>query len=397
MNQDTRIFIRKKFKEYYFRHRVEPPDLIGSREFGVGTLEDKIKTRHKSFPSARDFHNYLRREAPSYISYSTAQYEFPANQPMEAKNWLGADLVFDLDRDVGFLDPKEFDIVREEAIRLIDVLESDFGFSGNEISINFSGSKGYHIHVKSSKTFELDSAARREIVDYVAGSLDFTCFLREDDVGGYVKVFGPKEGDAGWPARIYENLYGFLSNACEKELIEVEGIGKKKATEILAAKQRILTSLKKGEYDTIPEIITFERGKVSAKMGGGGDPNVSLHYIKKTNSTLIDKIIKETGITIKDTDKMVTIDTARLIRVPDTIHAGVGLLAKKVRKIEDFDPLIDALAFGDEEIKVKLNEDIAEFSIGDQKIQAAKKGGDIKVPEHAAMFLMLKDKAEIEN
>ena len=97
MNTETKIFLKKKFKEYYSKNKILAPEEIEKREFGVGTLKDKIKIRHKSFKSEKELWNFLRREAPFYISYSAAYYEFPQNQPMEAKNWLGAELVFDLD------------------------------------------------------------------------------------------------------------------------------------------------------------------------------------------------------------------------------------------------------------------------------------------------------------
>jgi len=43
----------------------------------------------------------------------------------------------------------------------------------------------------------------------------------------------------------------------------------------------------------------------------------------------------------EDTDRMVTIDTSRLIRLPDTIHGGSGLVAKHVTDLDRFDPLTD--------------------------------------------------------
>jgi len=42
----------------------------------MGNLEKKIVVRHKAFSSEAEMQNYLRREAPFFISYSIACYEF---------------------------------------------------------------------------------------------------------------------------------------------------------------------------------------------------------------------------------------------------------------------------------------------------------------------------------
>ena len=44
MNTDTKGFLKKKFKEYYWNNKVKEPSEIHKREFGVGTLEDKISS-----------------------------------------------------------------------------------------------------------------------------------------------------------------------------------------------------------------------------------------------------------------------------------------------------------------------------------------------------------------
>ena len=94
---------------------------------------------------------------------------------MPRKNWLGADLVFDLDAEghsCGKFTCQEcLDKVKADAMKLIDeFLLPDFGFSKGEISVNFSGSRGYHVHVRSGSVMKLDREARREIADYVSGT-----------------------------------------------------------------------------------------------------------------------------------------------------------------------------------------------------------------------------------
>jgi DNA primase small subunit len=49
----------------------------------------------------------------------------------------------------------------------------------------------------------------------------------------------------------------------------------------------------------------------------------------------------------KEIDTNTSVDIHRLIRVPDSIHGGTGLLAKRLNDIWHFDPFKDAVALSD--------------------------------------------------
>ena len=397
MDANTRIFLKNKFKEYYSKNTIPAPTEIEKREFGVGTLTDKIRVRHKSFESGHELQNYLRREAPFYISYSIAYYEFPKNQPMKAKNWLGADIVFDLDFDMDFLNSKKFEEVRDEALNLIEFLVSDFGFLASDLSINFSGSKGYHIHLSDDELKTLGGDERREIVDYVAGDINFRDYLRIDGD----MLIGPKKGDSGWPGRIYTGLYDLIENSCKdspgKGLERIKGIGEKKAERIYENRKKILENLDAGRYEHLPEIITVERSHKQSR-----DPNVRRSAIKKVSSPLVQKIIEDKSVQIKkaeDTDKMVTIDISRLIRLPDTLHGGSGMKAVKIKNIEaleKFDPVKDAIAFGNEPVKIRFDKKIPKgFEMNDETFGPFGEVGIFEVPECVGVYLLLKGYGDI--
>jgi len=61
-------------------------------------------------------------------------------------------------------------LVKKETLKLIDFLFEDFGFTGKNISIVFSGGRGYHIHIRDPTILKLGSDERREIVDYLTAS-----------------------------------------------------------------------------------------------------------------------------------------------------------------------------------------------------------------------------------
>ena len=125
--------------------------------------------RHLSFKSSEDFKNYILSNVPAHLYYSSAYYEYP-DKEMEEKNWLKADLIFDIDSDhLPIKAPQErlLEIAKKEVKKLITILKKDFGVNTEDIKVYFSGSRGYHIHVLSEEYSYLSSAERKEIIDYI--------------------------------------------------------------------------------------------------------------------------------------------------------------------------------------------------------------------------------------
>jgi len=352
MNQATKIFIKKKFKDYYRKRYINYPPNIEQREFGMGNFEKKIEYRHRAFKNGRDLNLYLRTDAPLYISYSAAYYEFPANQPIIRKVWLGSDLVFDLDMDMKMLDLRKLDMVKDEASHLINFLIEDFGIPSDKIEVKFSGSKGYHITVYDKAIQKLGKQDRREIADYISFSN-----------GRLV------EGST-WTKRIKEEFIRILNEKDIAALERLEGVGKKTADYLIKNKERITGQIERGSWEGIPGF------RESSFMGIG----------------------KGLGIKIPDEDNMVTIDIHRLIRLQDTIHGGTGLVAKCLKEVGDldgFNPLTEALAFDDSPTEISTTLDIPGFEIGGGSFKKIKKDEEIELPLYAAIYLMLKDMAEV--
>ena len=91
---------------------------------------------------------------------------------MGDKGWLGVDLIFDLDADHIVRGPYDVMLarVKEELFKLIDMLTSELGFFERDLRINFSGGRGYHIHIPTLAVRSWDSTERRELVNYVSGT-----------------------------------------------------------------------------------------------------------------------------------------------------------------------------------------------------------------------------------
>ncbi|MDH5266748.1 MAG: hypothetical protein OEW62_03615, partial [Candidatus Bathyarchaeota archaeon] len=279
-------FIREKFAEYYKGHSssIPPPTSIEKREFGFLLLDEKIMLRHKGFRGVDDLRFSLKKIVPSDVYFSSAYYERPEEE-MKGKGWLGADLIFDIDADhiptpcgkvhdiwvcsncgaVGRgMSPKECPTCREqkfnektwpcevclesakvEAIKLIDMLTKDFGFSSGELKVGFSGHRGYHVHVESEEVRALDSMARKEIVDYVLGTgleAEFHGLGERGGKGSRV-LAGPDLYDLGWRGRIARGTYGLLLTASSEELEKI-GLKKRVIDIITQHKESLLESWK---------------------------------------------------------------------------------------------------------------------------------------------------------
>lgn len=400
---ETQTFIQEKFAEYYKQDSgtIEAPSPIERREFAFLLLKEKIMLRHRGFRSVDDLRNTLKKVVPSHVYYSTAYYEKPEEE-MDAKEWLGADLFFDIDADhiptpcnkqhdtwtcskcgkTGRGVPPEtcpacggpkfddkswscevcLESAKEETIKLIDVLTRDFGFSLQEINVAFSGHRGYHVSLETPVVQRLDQGARKEIVDYMVG------IGLEPRLHGFEMGRGPNLEDKGWTGRIARGTYDFLLNATAKQLDEMK-LKKSVINSLINQKEHILESWKnEGPW----------------KMKGIGP---------ESWKKIVQKAVEDQSVKI---DTVVTTDIHRLIRLTNTLHGKTGL--KKVHvpidDVERFDPLKSALAFKGGAVKLVVSE-APEFRLGDQRY-GPYSNSEVELPTAAALFLLCKGAARLK-
>ena len=95
-----------------------------------------------------------------------------------------------------------------------------------------------------------------------------------------------------------------------------------------------------------------------------------------------------------ETDEPVTADIRRLIRCPTSLHGGSGFRVTplSISSLEEFEPLWDAIVFGDEPVQIDMqkpfNTEIRghDFNLGE---------GPSELPAYAAIFLMARGLAEL--
>ncbi|MCD6522388.1 MAG: DNA primase catalytic subunit PriS [Candidatus Diapherotrites archaeon] len=365
-------FIRRALTEWYQKHTVKAPPQIERREFGAG-VDKKIDFRHLKFRDEQSLNMYIRTSSPLYISYSAAYYEFPDGRPMEKKNWLGADLVFDLDADeyeTPCTHPNDLvceicmDRVKQEAIKLIEeYLIPDFGFNKNDLYIVFSGNRGYHIHIRNEEVHPLSQNGRKEVVDYLTANGLEPQYLGLVEMGK--RIYGPKLDSKGWAGKIVSEIYSILSSDDKKFIAKQLGIPSKTAERIINEKDFILEGIKHGEWYRagIPKKTWEKAFKIIAMK-------------------------KAAGI-----DKNVTIDVSRLMRVPTSIHGSTGLQAAEIKNIDTFDVFKDPVVLPDDPVTVVGIKNI-DFVLADQTFEI-KNNLKIELPKYAAVYACGKDMAKV--
>lgn len=385
MNPQTALFIKKRFQAYYKQNPTLPPAGIEHREWGFLMFDPESGMhRHKAFGSTAEMQEYIQAMVPAHIYHSAAYYEHPGAHTMKEKNWLGADLIFDLDADHlpgtagsyrGMLEA-----VKRETLKLTDFLLGDFGFAADDLHIAFSGGRGYHVHIKDGRVRTLDSAQRREIVDYLNGTgLDIDHIFKKkpvegDEKKGKVLVF-PSESGGGWGRLINRGLIKYLtditrSGDAKKTLMNFENIGKTKALKIIDSLNdpRQIERLRKGDFDALSSIpATFwER--------------------------CINHVISQLKVHI---DEPVTADIKRLIRAASSLHgkSGMKVVSLTVDELEDFEPLDDAVVFGSDKIRINAARPL-EVEMKDEKFEVEE--GINVLPEYAAIYVMCRGGAEYE-
>jgi len=159
--------------DYYMTADLHEPPHIEQREFGV-IKKGGGMWRHLSFENMDKLRSFLIQHQPLHVYFSTAKYENPSERDMTIKRegWLGSDLIFDIDND--HLATPTLESAAYNAVKLHDFLKADFGFK--DMIITFSGSRGYHIHVRDECVQTFDNHMRAQVME---------CFREFDDKGRY--------------------------------------------------------------------------------------------------------------------------------------------------------------------------------------------------------------------
>ena len=387
MQDRTLAYLRGRFGDHYRRTDLDGPPDAHDREWGYvpwtgGPGETYV--RHNALLDLGELSAFLARERPKHVYFSAGRYDDPSATTMDGKGWRSSDLIFDLDADhLPSTTPDDsyaemLAACKRALLRLLEFLETDFGFE--RLQVVFSGSRGYHVHVRDGSIQGLNRDARREIVDYVRGiGLEFEALLAEETVGGEMGRESPATNrylptEGGWGERVHTRLYdlmdeirGMDEQAALARLQEFDGVGEKKAqTAVRFAQNRF---------------VEIERGNLSAH-------NVFENLARQVTP----EVVADANAPI---DEPVSTDTNRLIRLPGSLHGGSGLVVRPIPRgaVDSFDPLVDALpeTFRGHNIAIDVTEG-GTYQLGGDTFTLPE--GEHTVPEYLGVFLMARGHAE---
>ena len=387
-----------RFSRYYASLSASDlwtPPRLRNREWMFIQWGDKPVDRHRGFTSEDSLLSYLQQRGPHSSFHSTAYYRKPMERKMADKDWLGADLIFDLDGDhlPGVSDadfPAMIELIQEQAWSLWnDFLEPEFNMNREFAQFTFSGHRGFHIHVRDPNLMGLDSNARREIVSYIRGEgLEVNTILN-----------GP---DSGWRNRIeigtqsvVEKLriIGNKSEGYRQILDEFHELLNKN---IVNASQRGTT---KNKITSLAESVLLDErierlASDSSLSVFGKETPIFWELVKQDKSVVLG--------TAGETDENVTVDIKRVIRHLGSLHGKCGLRVTEIpfeRLDPDgynpFNPLLESVAFtGSEKSEIRLVQDDVTASLLGTEVSGSR-GDTFHVNEALSVFLCLKGWGEM--
>ncbi|HOW29214.1 MAG TPA: DNA primase small subunit domain-containing protein [archaeon] len=420
-NPYTVSYLRDLFKNYYRNNPVTSPIAIETREVGIGEYGKKISSRHLSFRDISGLNKYLVEKTPFFVSYSVGYYKFPDRRPMENKELFGADIVYEFDADDFDLPCKnEHDVwfckacgefgnghkdicpkcqgkteitewvcdkclghAKNETLRLMDFLETDFNLDPKSFVVSFSGSKGYHLRVTDKSIIPLSKSSRLQMMNYIQGkSLDI------EMLGFDLKKMRGPIGENWFQKKFIEKMQQIIYNLTKEWLMKNLGYNVNKSNKIMLQKETI-----KNKWD----IKVYEDTDINKNR-----PK-RIIWAPTGEKNLVDfwqdlfEFVKQDVTTFR-IDPMSSSDIYKIMRMPNTIHGGTGFLSNTIKTREDlerFEPLSDSIIFREDKTKkVEITRPINKFRLIDQEFGPYNIGEKIDLPEAVSVYLLLKGVAK---
>jgi len=403
---DSRL-VESSFKKYYLEKAdtVYVPERISEREFGYFTFQERIMVRHLYIDSPEKLREFLVKNNPLHVYHSLAFYKYPS-APMEEKEWMGAELAFDIDADhlktpckgkhdfkvcpkcfTAYSTQKEvcsncggalidsewicelcLESAKQETLKLLDFLEEDLGFKN--LKVAFSGNRGYHVVVKDEEISELGQIERKEIVDYITGtgiSMRLMGLVEDTVKGKALKIRGPDISDPGWRGRIARASIQLALRADPIEFSELTSTSYKLADKCAAILRQFSEEWsERCAWDLLPRNVVKLLAKAAVNHASA-------------------KI-----------DVVVTSDIHRLIRLGNTINGKSGLLARviDIDELEDFDPFLQTVVLPyDKMVEVRVLKAPKFRMLGEE--YGPLENTMAKLPMAVAIFLILKNLATV--
>jgi len=395
-----------RFSEYYRTTELWSPPRISSREWMLTPFGGKKPLRHRAFRGTEQLRDHLVRRTPASVFYSTSYWKYPEQQKLVDKDWMGADLIFDLDGDhLPGISTEQFPLMLEsiqhQAWKLwSEFLCQDFGFKEEYLQVTFSGHRGFHLHYRDPSMSQLDSNARRELVSHIRGaSADASILLATDPVA------------RGWGPRVLTgcaNVIGRLDLVRSGDDPTLRRSIIKEMTEGMNRRHRLPSGRQKYGEGTIEKLAGLfdsskegqhrreqvKRGRFDC-LGG-----IRKHSTKRYRNAFEDLVRSDQNVVLREageTDDQVTIDVRRQIRYPSGLHGKTGFRVTEfpLSRLDPdgsdaFDALSEAVVFSTQrKMAIEILVEEAHVRLNDVDLELMR-GQHLEVSEAMATFLVLK-------
>ncbi|MDW8034779.1 MAG: DNA primase small subunit domain-containing protein, partial [Nitrososphaerota archaeon] len=320
--------------------------------------------RHKCFNNLKDFHEFVLKEVPLDIYVSAARYEDPGNRDMQEKKLIDAELFFDIDAQTKSLEEDESAWVCPKCRKYDIGIKEECPSCGSDVEY-------------------LETVNEEQLNDVLKETVKLVSILRNDFGidNEYIHVFF--SGNRGYHVHVNQEEFVNLTAEGRRELVDyllIQGLEEKKLIDALKRKSIQSSSLKGvigRVYQKVLEIMS------SDKPGTMLTRNRLLKQIRQATEELKVRI-----------DPVVTIDTHRLMRMPNSINSNSGM-AKKAVRLQDliyFNPLIDAVVLEEEEVTIKIKA-APRFKLCGKEFGPFK-DEEVELPAYAAAYLICKGMGE---
>ena len=391
----TLAWVQERFARYYRSRRIDPPPRFARREFAWFPFgSESSMRRHVAWGSADEFQQFVQREVPRHLYYSTAYYRVPDHPKMAQKEWQGADLIFDLDADhlrgAGERTyAEQLEQVKVGLLRLLDdFLWADFGIDPAETEITFSGGRGYHVKVRSEGLLSLSSPERRDLVDYLLGTgVDPLEIIGAPGPSGEShRREGSRRISPPWPEAEAPGWAGRTTRA----ILAVLARWEREGTASVAGELRTM-GLSEARAARWAERLVDQGGLDRIRQSRRFDV-----FKEPFPADVLRAMVAQAAIEVQgETDAPVTTDIHRLIRLPGSLHGGTGFRVVPLDRdrLPEFDPLRDArVPFDDGPVERIEYRQAVDYPFADHPVRGSA-GATDELPTAIALFLVLRGEA----
>ncbi|MEM0023239.1 MAG: DNA primase small subunit PriS [Thermofilaceae archaeon] len=358
---DANRLVVQLFRSYYKRLREDDIYVndLQKREFAFTYFTEGGMRRHIAFGSTSELVRYLAEAVPRHAYHSAAYYRDPAARTMDDKGWEGADLIFDI--DVDHIDTP----CKEQHDKWFCRACGSTGW-GAPSRCPSCGSENLEKHTWVCNV--CISVARDEIlklVDFLERDFGFTSH----------DLFITFSGHRGFHVRVENEEVRMVSQDGRREIVDhIKGLGldiRQMVVKTAGGYRLRYGTPVSGWYGRIARwsILTTEEEK----------PVLSLEEWEK----LLSECVAKEAVAI---DERVTVDTKRLIRLPNSLHGKTGLRVAPltVQDLENEDLLGKAKVFRDGEVAVEFENEPPKTVLDISSTASSR-----TLPLYAAVYMLL--------